>query len=70
MQNSDALRSNLYKVAACIVTASIIHGGPGFPHSPKAIFAYFQNPKPNDLVDHLTQVDIVDADYLDALTKV
>ena len=70
MHNSDALRSNLYKVAGRIVAASIIHGGPGFPHFPKAIFAYFQNPKPNDLVDHLTQDDIVDADYLDALTKV
>ena len=51
------------------VAASIIHGGPGFPHFPTAIFAYFQNPTPNDVVDHLTQ-DVVDADDLDTLTKV
>ena len=70
MHNSDALRSNLYKVAGRIVAASIIHGGPGFPHFPKAIYAYFQNPTPNDLVDHLTQDDVVDTDYLDALAKV
>ena len=41
-----------------------------FSHFPKAVYAYFQNPTPNDLVDHLTQDDVVDADYLDALTKV
>lgn len=60
MHNTDALRSNLYKVAGRIVAASITHGGPGFAVFPKAVYAYFQNPRPNDLVEYLSHEDVVD----------
>ena len=70
MHNTDALRANLYKVAGRIVATSITQGGPAFPVFPKAVYAYFQNPSPNDLTEYLKQDDVVDIDYLDALSKV
>ena len=70
MHNSDALRSNLYKVAGRIVATSIIHGGPGFPVFPRGLYIYFQNQKTNDVVDHISEEDVVDADCVDALSKV
>ena len=70
MHNSDALRSNLYKVAGRIVATSIIHGGPGFPVFPRGLYTYFQNQKTNDVVDHISEEDVVDADCVDALSKV
>lgn len=70
MHNTDALRSNLYKVAGRIIAASIVHGGPGFPYFPKVLYAYFLNPQPNDVVDHLRPEDVVDAEYVDVLKKV
>ena len=70
MHNTDAIRANLYKVAGRIVATSIIQGGPGFPFFPKAVYAYFQNPRSDDLTEYLSQDDVVDQDYLDALIKV
>lgn len=70
MHNSDALRSNLYKVAGRIVATSIIHGGPGLPVFPRGLYIYFQNQKTNDVVDHISEEDVVDADCVDALSKV
>ncbi len=61
---------NLYKVAGRIVATSITQGGPTFPVFPKAVYAYFQNPSPNDLTEYLKQDDVVDIDYLHALSKV
>ena len=70
MHNTDALRANLYKVAGRIVAASVLQGGPGFPFFPKAVYTYFQNPRSDDFTEYLSQDDVVDHDYLDALVKV
>ena len=70
LHNTDALRSNLFKVAARMVTASIIHGGPGFPVFPRVVYLYFQNPDPYDLIESITKEDVVDIDVVMALDKV
>ncbi len=70
MHNTDALRSNLYKVAGRMVASSIIQGGPGFPNFPRGLYIYFQKQEPNDLIDYIGKEDVVDVDCLDALSKV
>ena len=70
MHNSDALRSNLYKVAGRIVATFIIHAGPGFPIFPRGLHIYLQNQKTNDVVDHISEEDVVNPDCVDALSKV
>jgi hypothetical protein len=70
LHNTDALRSNLFKVAARMVAASICHGGPGFPVFPRAVYMYFQNPDPYDLIEFVTREDVVDIDVVMALDKV
>ena len=70
LHNTDALRSNLFKVAGRMVTASVIQGGPGFPVFSKAVYLYFQNPNPHGLVEHVTKEDVVDMEVVDTLNKV
>ena len=70
LHNTDALRSNLFKVAARMVAASVIHGGPGFAVFPKAVYLYFQNPDPYDLIESISKEDVVDIDVVMALEKV
>lgn len=69
MLNTESLGANLYKVAGRIVATSITRGGPAFPVFPKAMYVYFQNPKPNDLTEYLNKDDVADMDYLDAPCK-
>ncbi len=70
MHNTDALRANLFKVAGRMVASSIMQGGPGFPVFPMSVYAYFQNPTPDDLTEYLSQDDVIDLDYVIALSKV
>jgi hypothetical protein len=70
MHNTDALRTNLFKVAGRIVASSILQGGPGFPIFPMSVYSYFQNPTPDDLTEYLSQDDVVDLDHVIALSKV
>ena len=70
MHNTDALRSNLYKVAGRMIASSIVQGGPGFPNFPIGLYKYFQKQEPNDLIDYIGKEDVVDVDCLDALSKV
>jgi hypothetical protein len=53
-----------------MVAASICHGGPGFPVFPRAVYMYFQNPDPYDLIEFVTREDVVDIDVVMALDKV
>ena len=69
LHNTDALQSNLYKVAGRIVVALIIHGGPAFPYFPKHCMPIFKTL--NLMTWWITYQDnVVDADYVDAPTKV
>ena len=70
IHNTDALRSNLFKVAGRMVAASVCHGGPGFPVFSKGIYSYFQNPNPDDLSAYISKEDVVDIDVVEALQKV
>ena len=70
IHNTDALRSNLFKVAGRMVTASICHGGPGFPVFSNAVYSYFKNPNPDDLSEYVKQEDVVDVEVIEALNKV
>jgi hypothetical protein len=70
IHNTDAVRSNLFKVAGRIVAASVCHGGPGFPVFSRAIYSYFQNPNSDDLSERISQEDVVDMYVVDALNKV
>ena len=70
MHNTDALRSNLYKVAGRMVASSIMQDGPGFQNYPIGLYKYFQKQEPNDLIDYIGKEDVVDVDCLVALTKV
>ena len=54
-----------------MVTASIIHGGPGLPVFPRVVYLYFQNPNPYDLIESvIIKEDVVDIDVVMALDKV
>ncbi|CAB3994643.1 Hypothetical predicted protein [Paramuricea clavata] len=46
-----------------------MQGGPGFPNFPIGLYKYFQKQEPNDLIDYIGKVDVVDVDCLDALSK-
>ncbi len=70
VHNTDALRANLFKVAGQMVASSIVQGGPGFPVFPMSVYVYFQNPTPDDLTEYLSQDDVIDLDYVIALSKV
>lgn len=70
IHNTDALRSNLFKVAGRMVTASVCHGGPGLPVFPKAVYSYFQDPNPDNVIDEISKEDVVDIEVLDAVNKV
>ena len=70
IHNTDALRSNLYKVAGKMVTASVCHGGPGLPVFPKAVYSYFKNPNSDDFKDEISKEDIVDKEVIEAVNKV
>jgi hypothetical protein len=70
IHNTDALRSNLYKVAGKMVTASVCHGGPGLPVFPKAVYSYFKNPNSDDVIDEISKEDVVDMEVIEAVNKV
>ena len=70
IHNTDALRSNLFKVAGRMVTLSIIHGGPGLPIFSHAVFLYFQHGNPDEISQHISKDDVIDVEILDTLTKV
>jgi hypothetical protein len=69
IHNTDALHSNLFKVAGKMVTASVCHGGPGLPVFPKAIYSYFQDPNPDDVIDEIAKEDLVDMEVIDTILK-
>lgn len=58
LHNTDALRSNLFKVAGWMLAVSVFHGGPGFPVFPIAVYLYFQNPDPYDLIEYVIRDDV------------
>ena len=70
LHNTDALRSNLYKVAGRMVAASIINGGPGFPFFSKAVYKYIQCTDAYEVTEHLTKDDVVDIEVIEAINKV
>ena len=70
IHNTDALRSNLLKVAGRIVAASVCHGGPGFPVFSKGVYYYLQNPNTDDLSAYISKDDVIDIDVVEALQKV
>ena len=70
IHNTDALRSNLFKVAGKMVTASVCHGGPGLPVFPKAIYSYFKDPNPDNVIDEISKEDVVDMEVIEAVNKV
>ena len=66
----DALRSNLFKVAGKMVTASVCHGGPGLPVFPKAVYSYIKDPHPDNIIDDISKEDVVDMEVIEAVSKV
>jgi hypothetical protein len=70
IHNTDAVRSNLFKVAGRIVAASVCHGRPGFPVFSRAIYSHFQNPNSDDLSENISKEDVVDMYVVEALKKV
>ena len=70
IHNTDALRSNLFKVAEKIVTASVCHGGPGLPVFPKPVYSYFKDPNPDNIIDEISKEDVVDMEVIEAINKV
>ena len=67
--NSDALRSKLFLVAGRMV-ASIINGGPGFPHFSQAVWQYILSQDSGKITEHLTKDDVVDYEIVEAINKV
>ena len=70
IHNTDALHSNLFKVAGKMVAASICHGGPGLPVFPKAVYSYFKDPNPDSIIDEISKEDVVDMEVVEAINKV
>ena len=70
IHNTDALRSNLFKVAGKMVTASVCHGGPGLPVFPKAVYSYIKDPHPDNIIDDISKEDVVDMEVIEAVSKV
>ena len=69
IHNTDALSSNLFKVAGKMVAASICHGGPGLPVFPKAVYSYFKDPNPDSIIDEISKEYVVDME-VEAINKV
>jgi hypothetical protein len=68
--NTDAVRSNLFKVAGRMVASSICHGGPCFPIFSQAVYSYYQNPNADDLSEFITEDDVVDIEIVEAISNV
>lgn len=69
LHNTDALRSNMFKVAGRIVASSLLNGCSGFPFFPAIIYSYFIDPDP-DMITDITKEDVVDFEVLEAINKV
>ena len=72
MHNVDAIRAGLFKVSGRMITASIINGGPGFPHFPSILYDYLisSSGEAEQLLARITKEDVVDLAVLEAVQKV
>ena len=71
MHNVDAIRAGLFKVAGRMIMASIVNGGPGFPHFPSILYDYLVSSasETEQLLSTITKDD-VDLTVLEAIQKV
>ena len=60
----------MFKVAGRIIAASIVNGGPSFPHLSPAVYKYFTSLSIENVLADITRSDVVDYDILDAIDKV
>ena len=72
MHNVDAIRAGLFKVAGRMIMASIVNGGPGFPHFPSILYDYLISSagETEQLLSTITKDDVVDFTVLEAIQKV
>ena len=68
IHNTDALRSNLFKVCGCMVAASIVNGGPGFPCLSPAVYSYLVSDSCEGI--DIAKEDIADVDVREVITQV
>ena len=71
MHNVDVIRAGLFKEAGRMITASIVNGGPGFPHFPSILYNYLISSagETEQLLTTITK-DVVDLTVLEAIQKV
>lgn len=69
VHNTDALRSNLFKVAGRLVALSLLNEGSGFPVFSPIIYKYFINPDP-DMLTELSKDDVTDYEALEVIDMV
>ena len=70
LHNTDALRASMFKVAGRMIAASIVNGGPSFPHLSPAVYKYFTSLSIENVLADITRSDVVDYDILEAIDKV
>ena len=70
MYNPDAIRSSLYKVVGGWSDHQLYKVDRDFQIFSIELYKYFQKPEPNDLIDYISEEDVVDVDCLDALSKI
>ena len=66
------IRAGLFKVAGRLIMASIVNGGPGFPHFPSILYDYLISSagETEQLLSTITKDDVVDLTVLEAIQKV
>ena len=70
LHNTDALRASMFKVAGRMIAASIVNGGPSFPHLSPAVYKYLTSLRIENVLADITRDDVVDYDILEAIDKV
>jgi len=70
LHNTDSLRASMFKVAGRMIAASIVNGGPSFPHLSPAVYKYLTSLSIENVLADITRNDVVDYEVLEAIDKV
>ena len=70
MQNTDALRGGIFKVAGRMITSSIINGCSSFPCLAPPVYIYLLTGSVDEAVEVATPEDIADIEVRSILAEV
>ena len=70
LHNTDVLRASMFKVADIMTAASIVSGGPSFPHLSPAVYMCLTSQSTENVLADITRSDVVNYEVLKAIDKV